>query len=282
MGCDGGSIPKRDELTKLKEKPPKADPTEVNRIHWTSCALSKETLNPPIVACQLGNLYNKEAILKALIAKNMPAALNHIKSMKDVFEVHFKENPRFQQMKERKNEAVMDLGEEAPFICPITSEEVGGGHKFSVIRTCGCVFSDSALKECPSDVCLQCNKPFTVDNILQLNPEQEEQSRLRQQLNEKRKISIQEKKKKKDKSSKVIFDTQAIEQDKERAKRKLSEKEEIIHKKKKSNNPMNDKSTSLVSPPPNANKEIYASIFTSSLKGTAVKENFLCRNVSRS
>jgi hypothetical protein len=49
MGCDGGSIPRREELVKLKKKAEKVDPIEVERIKWFTCAMSEERLKEPIV-----------------------------------------------------------------------------------------------------------------------------------------------------------------------------------------------------------------------------------------
>lgn len=84
LGGDGGSIPLRQDLVKLKSKSEVLDPEGKNvedicmrfvlllirfflkirevvqRIRWSSCALSKQTLQAPIVADELGNLFNKE------------------------------------------------------------------------------------------------------------------------------------------------------------------------------------------------------------------------------
>ncbi len=82
MGCDGGSIPTRCELVKVKKKEEQADKNELNRIRWQACALSKEALKPPIVCCPLGYLFNKEAVLTHLLQKNLPPTYSHIKSIK--------------------------------------------------------------------------------------------------------------------------------------------------------------------------------------------------------
>jgi hypothetical protein len=82
MGCDGGSIPTRCELVKTKKKQERADPNEITRVKWTLCALSKEPLAPPIVACPQGQLFNKEAVITHLLQKTMPSAFSYIKGMK--------------------------------------------------------------------------------------------------------------------------------------------------------------------------------------------------------
>lgn len=81
MGCDGGSIPRRDEMVKLKKKAEKVRTpicpsaltlysrdsavtevllsTQADRdvelaARWRHCALSGEELQLPVVACDLG------------------------------------------------------------------------------------------------------------------------------------------------------------------------------------------------------------------------------------
>ncbi len=44
--------------------------------------MSKEPLRCPIVACELGFLYNKETVLKHLLDKTIPENFSHIKSLK--------------------------------------------------------------------------------------------------------------------------------------------------------------------------------------------------------
>ena len=69
MGCDGGTIPKRDELVKTKKQNRQVDKTEQLIANWYYCALSKTPLKEPIVSCRLGKLYNKDAIIKYLLNK---------------------------------------------------------------------------------------------------------------------------------------------------------------------------------------------------------------------
>ena len=76
MGCDGGTIPTRDELVRLKQKPEKVKLwfdfvwlwgsqrqtlflLQVDRdveisARWRHCALSQQQLREPIVCCELG------------------------------------------------------------------------------------------------------------------------------------------------------------------------------------------------------------------------------------
>jgi hypothetical protein len=47
--------------------------------------------HPPIffVGCELGNFFNKEALIKALLEKNLPKEFSHIRELKDVKELTF-------------------------------------------------------------------------------------------------------------------------------------------------------------------------------------------------
>ena len=50
---------------------------------WRHCAISSQTLREPIVACYLGNLYNKESVIEALLDRSkMPELAIHIRSLK--------------------------------------------------------------------------------------------------------------------------------------------------------------------------------------------------------
>jgi hypothetical protein len=63
MGCDGGTIPTRDELVKLKRKPEQRDKDGHRLFRWQHCAISQQPLRKPVMACELGKLYNKESII---------------------------------------------------------------------------------------------------------------------------------------------------------------------------------------------------------------------------
>ena len=86
MGCDGGSIPKRVELVKTKERAQLADKDSQAQAKWFSCAVSKEPLRIPVAACRLGRLYNKEAMINYFLDKSLYGdAQNicaHVKTLK--------------------------------------------------------------------------------------------------------------------------------------------------------------------------------------------------------
>jgi hypothetical protein len=96
MGNDGGSIPTRADLVKVKEKKREPNPEEFAKVRWNYCALSNEPLKEPIVADELGNLFNKETVLKALFAKKFDHDLfPHIRGLKDFINLRLTPNPNF-------------------------------------------------------------------------------------------------------------------------------------------------------------------------------------------
>lgn len=54
---------------------------------WRHCTVSQSALQHPIVACELGRMYNKEEIISRLLARATDPAMSHIKSMKDIKEL---------------------------------------------------------------------------------------------------------------------------------------------------------------------------------------------------
>jgi len=137
MGNDGGSIPRRDELVKQKAKDKVVESRdEALQARWLVCTLSKEPLRPPVVACGLGNLYNKEEVLKFLIDRQSfgdPPNLAHIRRIKDIQDVTL---TPIQASARSKGEA------SAAFCCPITTYPMNGRYRYGAAgqlagRPCG-------------------------------------------------------------------------------------------------------------------------------------------------
>ena len=51
MGCDGGTIPKRDELVKKKKKQEEKDKDADLAAKWQHCTISSSKLKEPIGMC---------------------------------------------------------------------------------------------------------------------------------------------------------------------------------------------------------------------------------------
>lgn len=204
MGCDGGTIPKRHELVKGPKKVEKVDKNAELAAKWKYCALSQEKLRRPIVACELGRLYNKDAVIEYLLDKSAERpnaeAVTHIRGIKDIKELNLTDNPEWEG--ERRN-AKGDRYEDihcGMFICPVVGLEMNGKHRFCYLQTCGCVFSDRALKEVKTEICHKCGDPFKDEDIVVLNGTKEEVQKLREKMEERRAKA----KTKKSKKSKAV------------------------------------------------------------------------------
>jgi len=134
MGADGGTLAKRSDTVTKKKRPEKLDLSLVERARWFNCALSNGRLAAPIVADRVGNLFSKEELVKALLEKRVPAAFRHVRSLRDVFELHFHAN------------ADVDAASDDPWVCPIALVPVGA-LPFVALHPCGHVVSERAWRE---------------------------------------------------------------------------------------------------------------------------------------
>ncbi|XP_008840840.1 replication termination factor 2 isoform X4 [Nannospalax galili] len=208
MGCDGGTIPKRHELVKGPKKVEKVDKDAELVAQWNYCALSQEILRRPIVACELGRLYNKDAVIEFLLDKSAEKALgkaaSHIKSIKNVTELKLSDNPAWEGGRGNTKGDRHDDLQRARFICPVVGLEMNGRHRFCFLRCCGCVFSERALKEIKADVCHTCGAAFLEDDVIVLNGTKEDVETLKKRMEERRLRAKLEKKTKKPKAAESV------------------------------------------------------------------------------
>ncbi|XP_047985181.1 replication termination factor 2 [Leguminivora glycinivorella] len=171
MGCDGGTIPRRDELVRMKKKPEQKDKDAERSFKWRNCALSQQPLQEPVVACGLGRLYSKSSVLEALLDKETkPESISHIKNMKDIKDLKLVKNPAYVAT-EHTDGAV---GDSSPYICPISGIEMSGKFRFVFLWSCGCVLAERALKEVKQHLCHMCQAPFTDNDVIILNGTEED------------------------------------------------------------------------------------------------------------
>ncbi|XP_015989640.2 replication termination factor 2 [Rousettus aegyptiacus] len=208
MGCDGGTIPKRHELVKGPKKVEKVDKDAELVAQWNYCALSQEILRRPIVACELGRLYNKDAVIEFLLDKSAEKALgkaaSHIKSIKNVTELRLSDNPAWEGDKGNTKGDKHDDLQRARFICPVVGLEMNGRHRFCFLRSCGCVFSERALKEIKAEVCHTCGAAFQEDDVVVLNGTKEDVHVLKSRMEERRLRAKLGKKAKKPKAAEAV------------------------------------------------------------------------------
>lgn len=285
-GGDGGATgaESRDCYLKMyaEKKPDKVDPNETRICKWSTCALSQETLKPPCAIDRLGNVFNKESLVRALLDKTLPSQFSHIRGLKDMIAIHLDPIPGIR---------VYHDGSETKFQCPITSLEFNGKYKFFALERCGHVVSAKALKELQSTSCLVCHAAFSESEKIVINGNEEEVEALRLQMEQDR-SKVREKKQKKAKNGDACADGVPLEKagQKDDAIGQSLDKVSGIHAKRKNEESRDsedgngeDKAKAALKKfraidhaPAHASKEVYASIFTSSKKSD-FKETYSCR-----
>eukprot|EP00095_Tigriopus_kingsejongensis_P005351 maker-scaffold34_size539781-snap-gene-0.17 protein:Tk05351 transcript:maker-scaffold34_size539781-snap-gene-0.17-mRNA-1 annotation:"upf0549 protein c20orf43 homolog" len=168
MGNDGGSIPRRDEMVKTKQKAEQKDKDSERLTRWQHCRLTQERLGKRIVACQLGGLYQKEAIIERLLdpGQIFPDNCGHIKSIRDVKDLVLVENPGFENQNPSKGDNYVD-NSLSPWICPMTGIEMNGRFKFVFDWITGKVLSEKANRMIKKD------DPTKIpeESMVMINPE---------------------------------------------------------------------------------------------------------------
>uniref|UniRef100_H9GMW6 Replication termination factor 2 n=1 Tax=Anolis carolinensis TaxID=28377 RepID=H9GMW6_ANOCA len=176
---------------------------------WYYCTLSQEKLSRPIVACELGRLYNKDAIIEFLLDKSsdkvLMEAASHIKSIKNVIELKLTDNPAWTGDKGNTKGDKYDDIQSACFICPVVGLEMNGRHRFCFLRNCGCVFSERALKEIKTEACHRCGVPFQEEDVIVLNGTKEDVEVLKKRMDERRQKSKSGKKSRKSKAAETAI-----------------------------------------------------------------------------
>lgn len=159
---------------------------EKHRTAMSQCFLSQEALREPVVACKLGNLYNKEAMIGAILNKSIPAGLAHIKKLSDLKNciVTWKEAENEDNMPGLYKTEKHSLEVKKRMVCPVSREDLdSGGARSVVIWTSGVVVSVKSLKELKAKECPVTGKPFDFDqDAIWLAPNDEEFAKLKARL----------------------------------------------------------------------------------------------------
>ena len=192
-GGDGGSTGAECRAAYLEmyraARPDALDPAEAARMRTTLCRLSGELLVAPVVVDDLGRLYNKDALVRALLASKSgggnaggdakaPAALPpHISSLKHVTDAVL-------TLADGEGDGTGDAG--APrFACPVTGAPMAGRARFVLLRPGGLVVAERALAVAPAAVREAAGGGWEGQPLL-LNPSGEEEAAARAALLAKR------------------------------------------------------------------------------------------------
>ena len=192
--------------------------------------------------------------MRRLLDKTMPAECSHIKGLRDLIELKLEKRTSHHTAGDHVKDFEFD------FQCPITGLEMNGRFRFYCVTTTGDVVSHRALKEVRECVEEHCGVGKLAEaDLMPLNGTLEEVEGLRQRAQASRKALKAKKKKKK--SKKRDGD--------ERPRTKTATAQ------------ASKRFKAVDALPKGANKEVYASIFTSSSKNEtdSKKETFLCRSL---
>ncbi|CAH8358757.1 unnamed protein product [Eruca vesicaria subsp. sativa] len=269
-GGDGGATgaESRDCYLKMyaEKKPDKVDPNEQRLSKWLNCALSNEPLAEPCVVDLLGNLFNKEALVNALLTKKLPKQFNYIKGLKDMVNIRLTHVAG-------GDDGVLGDTTSSRFQCPVSGLEFNGKYKFFALRGCGHVMSAKALKEVKSSGCLVCHVEVKDCDKIVINGTEEEVKLLRERMEEE-KAKVREKKggSKKGKNGVAVVDAGV-----KVVKRQMDDGNVNVNVNGNGVSVKKFKAGDAV--PVNATKEVYASLFTSSKKKSDFRETYSCRSL---
>lgn len=183
-GGDGGSTGAESRSCYLEmyqsRKPDKVDPAEELLARCTRCRLSNERLAPPCAIDELGSLYNKEAVVHALLHKTLPPALGHITSLKALTPVKLTPMERgsggAKSLPSSAGAQASARGS-ADFQCPVTGLEMNGRVAFVAHRPSGVVLSERALRDVPAAAEELLGGRWTAADLIPLHPQGEELER---------------------------------------------------------------------------------------------------------
>lgn len=262
-GNDGGSLAnERQYIVKEKRRVRKTGEDHVRR-QWTTCAISAEPLRDPVrsslapapprrahpqgevrcapftlfsvwtvlpqvVACEVGFLYNKEAVLEHLLSGKELVPFRHLKSLKrDLTELHLSwsdaesrrlaaaaaaaaagggggADARVDEGEGEDDPATEDAensgdgggvgggggGGGSTFLCPISRREANGTIPFVFLRSCGHAMAREALAMATDGRCPVCGLAFErEEDVVRINPPPEERDEARLRLEARRAAS---------------------------------------------------------------------------------------------
>lgn len=95
----------------------------------------------------------------------------------------------------------------AKFICALIGLEMSGSHRFCALWTCGCVFSERALKEVKTSVCSICQTPYSEQDVVVLNGSEDDVAAMKTKMDARTARIKAEKKDKKNKVKKEAAET---------------------------------------------------------------------------
>lgn len=132
----------------------------------------------PIVADELGSLFNKLPMLSALSERTLPERFEHIRGIRDLIDC------RLTPIGETSG---YYTGEDAPVTaCPITGEPLDGSKPFVVVRTTGWILSQKAVDQLGVDALQAEYGPYSEDDLIRIAPDEDEAVELQLKMQRRR------------------------------------------------------------------------------------------------
>jgi len=267
------------------------DKKEDELSRYFNCSLTEEkldsTIEDGIVVDLIGNLYNKEAVLKCLQRKAvektpLPKRIEHVSGLKALVTCKFYKKTNIEDDKNgnsNANNSFRPTIEKGVFSCPLTGLDFNGKTKFVVLRPSGVVVSEKAIREA-KESCEEMNDGVSLKDappFIPINPTGEVLEAMKEQL-EKENLMKKEKKdakKKKKKKSSGEGDNDVEEDSTNNNNKRKNGFDDVSGEQAKKS----FKATDPKHMPKGATASVYASLFTSSTKPEDQrKETFLARS----
>ncbi|PNH09106.1 hypothetical protein TSOC_004289 [Tetrabaena socialis] len=294
-GGDGGSTGAESRSCYLEmylgKKADKVNPEEERLARWTRCHVSGEPLSPPCVADDLGNLYNKDALIQRLLDKSLPPALAHITGLRSVTEVklHRTERPAGGAGNGSGNgsngasQVSYQPSNDSPFSCPVTGAALNGRAKFVLLRPGGLLVSEKAVKEVPAVVEDLAGRKLAELEVTPINPVGEQLDQLRGKLAARQAEKASSKKETKKRAAAAAAAAEAAPPAHASSARAAAAADGGVGGSRRGASPTPEDAAAAAAAkrlkiPTGASKDIYSSLF--SKPGGAEKETYCCRALS--
>ena len=279
------------------------DEREEDLARWFNCTLTEEPLETnegAVVIDRLGSLFNKEPVIKALRDKAvdgapLPKRIEHVSGLKALttLKLHVSRVSRGANDVKNAGPSLGDepsdtnrtrtvdassfrLAVEAKFSCPVTGLDANGKTKFFALAPSGLVVSDRALREAKAAVDDMLGPEFSLadQTKIPLNPKGEELEAMREALAE----EAAKKAAKKAKKARKRGDEDASDAEGKKPRRERNGCDDLSIEQLKN---QAKKFRAGDHAPAGADKDVYASLFTSSSADTRGEETFLSRNARK-
>ena len=258
-----------------------------------------ETNEGAVVIDRLGSLFNKEPVIKALRDKAvdgapLPKRIEHVSGLKALTTLKLhrdvsrgaidvknagpsqRDEPSDTKRTQTVDASSFRLAVEAKFSCPVTGLDANGKTKFFALAPSGLVVSDRALREAKAAVDDMLGPEFLLadQTKIPLNPKGEELEAMREALAE----EAAKKAAKKAKKARKRGDEDASDAEGKKPRRERNGCDDLSIEQLKN---QAKKFRAGDHAPAGADKDVYASLFTSSSADTRGEETFLSRNARK-